>query len=314
MRTVPAPSTSPARVTQHTGVAYAVSAYGLWGLFPIYFLLLLPSGPFEIVAYRVLFSLAFCLIVITVLRTWRKILAIVRRPRLFFALGLAGLLIIVNWQIYVLAVLSGHVTEAALGYFITPIVTVLLGVLLLRERLRPAQWAAVALSAIAVLVLEVNYGSFPWIAVGLAASFGLYGLAKKSVGGAVDALTGLTIETAWIVPIAIAQLVFVALTTGITFGNISVANTLLLLSAGVVTAVPLLLFAASARRLQLTTIGLIQYLTPILQFIIGAFVLHEDMPPSRWIGFALVWGALVILSADMVASGRAARRALPLPL
>lgn len=314
MRTVPAPSTSPAGVTQRTGVAYAVSAYGLWGLFPIYFLLLLPSGPFEIVAYRILFSLVFCLVVMTVLRTWRKILAIIRQPRLFFTLGLAGVLIIVNWQVYVLAVLDGHVTEAALGYFINPIVTVLLGVLLLREKLRPAQWAAVALSGVAVLVLAVNYGSFPWIALTLAFSFGLYGLAKKSVGGKVDALTGLTIETAWLVPVAIAQLIFVGLTTGITFGNISVANTLLLLSAGVVTAIPLLLFAASARRLRLTTIGLIQYLTPILQFVIGAFVLQEDMPASRWIGFGLVWGALVILSVDMATSGRAARRALPLPL
>lgn len=310
MRTVPVPSASAAR--ERSGVAYAVSAYGLWGLFPLYFLLLLPTGPFEIVAYRVLFSFVFCLIVISVLRRWDNILAIVRQPRLFVTLGVAGMLIFINWQVYVLAVLAGQVTEAALGYFINPIVTVLLGVLLLREKLRPAQWTAVALSGVAVLVLAVNYGAFPWIALVLAFSFGLYGYAKKSVGGKVDALSGLTIETGWLVPVALVELVLVGVTTGITFGNISLANTLLLLSAGVVTAIPLLLFAASARRLRLTTIGLIQYLTPILQFVIGAFVLDEAMPASRWIGFTLVWAALIILSVDMVVSGRA-RRALPLP-
>jgi rarD protein len=310
MRTVPVPSASAAR--ERSGVAYAVSAYGLWGLFPLYFLLLLPTGPFEIVAYRVLFSFVFCLIVISMLRRWDKILAIVRQPRLFVTLGVAGMLIFINWQVYVLAVLAGQVTEAALGYFINPIVTVLLGVLLLREKLRPAQWTAVALSGVAVLVLAFNYGAFPWIALILAFSFGLYGYAKKSVGGKVDALTGLTIETGWLVPVALAELVLVGVTTGITFGNVSLANTLLLLSAGVVTAIPLLLFAASARRLRLTTIGLIQYLTPILQFVIGAFVLDEAMPASRWIGFTLVWAALIILSVDMVVSGRA-RRALPLP-
>ena len=188
----------------------------------------------------------------------------------------------------------------------------LLGVVLLREKLRPAQWAALALSGVAVLVLAINYGSFPWIALILAFSFGLYGFTKKSVGGAVDALTGLTIETAWVVPVALAELVLVGATTGITLGNVGITNTLLLLSAGVVTAIPLLLFAASARRLRLSTIGLIQYLTPILQFVVGAFVLHEAMPTSRWIGFGLVWVALIILSVDMLASGRA-RRALPVP-
>jgi rarD protein len=311
MRTVPAPSTALA-TRGRSGVGYALAAYGLWGVFPLYFLLLWPTGPFEIVAYRVLFSFLFCVVVITVLRRWDNILAIMRQTRLFVALGVAGILVFINWQVYVLAVLAGHVTEAALGYFITPIVTVLLGVVLLREKLRLAQWTALALSGVAVLVLAINYGSFPWIALILAFSFGLYGFTKKSVGGTVDALTGLTIETAWVVPVALAELVFVGATTGITLGNISVTNTLLLLSAGVVTAIPLLLFAASARRLRLSTIGLIQYLTPILQFVVGAFVLHEAMPTSRWIGFALVWVALIILSVDMLASGRA-RRALPLP-
>ena len=307
MRTIPPPS------AERTGVIYAVSAYGLWGLFPIYFLLLAPAGPIEIVAWRILFSLLFCVIVIAMLRKTSALRAILRHRKQVFILGLSGLLVVLNWQIYVFAVVTGHVTEAALGYFINPIVTVLLGVLFLRERLRAAQWAAMGLAAVAVLVLAFNYGAFPWISLGLAFSFGFYGLTKKSVGGTVDALSGLTIETAWVVPVAAAQLVFVGLTTGVTFGTAGVANTLLLLSAGIVTAIPLLMFAASARRLRLATIGLIQFLTPILQFVIGAFVLHEAMPPSRWIGFGLVWVALVILSIDMVASSRGDRRALPLP-
>ena len=300
------------RSAERTGVIYAVSAYGLWGLFPIYFLLLAPAGPIEIVAWRIAFSLLFCVIVIAVLRRTSDLRAILRHRKQVLILGLSGLLVVLNWQIYVFAVVTGHVTEAALGYFINPIVTVLLGVLFLHERLRAAQWAAMALAAVAVLVLAFNYGAFPWISLGLAFSFGFYGLTKKSVGGTVDALSGLTIETAWVMPVAAAQLVFVGLTTGVTFGTAGVANTLLLLSAGIVTAIPLLMFAASARRLRLATIGLIQFLTPILQFIIGAFVLHEAMPPSRWIGFGLVWVALVILSVDMVASSRD-RRALPLP-
>jgi chloramphenicol-sensitive protein RarD len=228
-------------------------------------------------------------------------------------LGLAGVLVFINWQTYVIAVLLGRVNEAALGYFINPIVTVLLGVIVLRERLRVAQWGAVSLSAIAVLILAINYGEIPWISLILAFSFGLYGLAKKRVGPRVDALTGLALETAWLTPIAIVQLVFVGLTSGIVFGTAGVTNTLLLAAAGIVTSVPLLLFAAAARRLPLVVIGFVQYLTPILQFVIGTFILHEAMPPERWVGFSLVWLALIILSIDMVLHARSVRRALPLP-
>lgn len=313
MRMMPESGTTPAGARERAGVLYAVCAYGLWGAFPIYFLLLLPTGSIEIVAWRILCSVVFCAIAVTVVRRWPSILAVVRQPRLLLMLGLSGVLVVINWQIYVFAVLAGNVTEAALGYFINPIITVLLGVLLLRERLRAAQWVAVALSAVAILILAVNYGSFPWVALALAFSFGFYGYAKKSVGDRVDALSGLAIETTWLVPVAIAQLIFVGMTTGVTFGNVGVGNTLLLLGLGVVTAVPLLLFAASARRLRLATVGLIQYLTPVLQLIVGAFVLQEAMPLSRWVGFAVVWVALVILSVDMVISGRVVRRASPLP-
>jgi len=291
----------------------AVAAYALWGVLPLYFLLLQPAGAFEIVALRILFSLVFCAIIITVTRQWRALVALLRQPRIVFTMGLAAAFIYVNWQVYVFATLEGKVIEASLGYFINPIVTVLLGVIFLRERLRIAQWIAVGTSFVAVVVLAFNYGALPWISLVLAFSFGLYGLIKKRVGPAVDAVGGLTLETAWLTPVAIVQLAVVGTSAGLTFGTVSLAHTLLLVSAGVVTAVPLLLFAAAARRLPLVYLGLIQYLAPVLQFIVGAFVLGENMPPARWIGFSLVWVALAILSVDVFLSGRRGRRASPVP-
>ena len=289
-----------------------MGAYGLWGVLPIYFVLLLPTGPIEVVGWRIIFSLVFCAVLLTVTRAWRALIAIVKQPRLFFTLGLAGLLIVINWQVYVYATLNGQVIETSLGYFINPIVTVLLGVLLLRERLRAAQWIAVGISAIAVLVIAIGYGVFPWVSLALAFSFGLYGFVKKRVGPRVDAVSGLTLETVWLLPVAIGQLWFVSATSGLVFGNAGAANVVLLLASGVITAVPLLLFAAAARRLPLVYMGLFQYLAPVLQFIVGAFILGEAMPLERWIGFALVWVALIVLTTDMLASGRA-RRASPLP-
>lgn len=295
--------------TSRSGLVFAVCAYVLWGFLPIYFIALAPSGPFEIVAWRVLFSLVFCAIVIAVTRAWRPLAAIVRKPRIVLIMGAAGVLIYVNWQTYVFGVVSGHVVEAALGYFINPIVTVFLGVIVLRERLRLWQWIAVGVSILAVVVLTIGYGSLPWIALVLAFSFGLYGLVKKQVGHTVDAVSGLTLETAWLTPIAIVQLVVVGFTTGITLGTVSTWHTIAMVGAGVITAVPLLLFAAAARRLPLIYMGFIQYFAPFIQFIVGVFVLHEAMPAERWFGFGLVWLALAILTVDMVISARASRRA-----
>lgn len=307
------PHTPAPAPNYRTGILYAFSAYGLWGFIPLYFLALAPAGPFEIVAWRVLFSVVFCAIVIAVLRRGGAVSRLLRDRRSLFLLGVAGVLVFINWQVYVIAVVTGHVNEAALGYFINPIVTVLLGVIVLRERLRAMQWVAVSMSAVAVIVLALGYGVFPWISIALAVSFGLYGLAKKSVGPRVDALTGLAVETTWLIPFAVAQLVFVGATTGIVIGTAGPANTLLLASAGIVTSIPLLLFAAAARRLPLVVIGFVQYLTPILQFVIGTFILREAMPPERWVGFSLVWLALIILSTDMVLHTRSLRRASPLP-
>jgi chloramphenicol-sensitive protein RarD len=308
----PQPTSTPA-FEPRGGILYAIGAYGLWGFMPLYFLVLAPTGPFEIVAWRVLFSVLFCALAIVVLRRGKTFTRILRDRRTMVTLGIAGVLVFINWQVYVIAVVTEHVNEAALGYFINPIVTVLLGVMVLHERLRALQWIAVSISTIAVIVLAVNYGTLPWISLALAFSFGLYGLAKKRVGPRVDALTGLAVETLWLTPLAIAQLIFVGTTTGIVFGNSGIVNAALLAAAGIVTSVPLLLFAAAARRLPLVVIGFVQYLTPILQFLIGTFILHEAMPFERWVGFSLVWFALVLLSTDMVLHNRSVRRASPLP-
>jgi chloramphenicol-sensitive protein RarD len=280
------------------GVVLAISAYLLWGFLPLFFLLLAPANALEIVAWRVLFSLVFCAILLAVTRAWRRLGGLLLDRRVTLTLLVAGILILINWLVYVYATLQHEVVQASLGYFTNPIVTVLLGIFVLRERLRPMQWISIGISAIAVLVIAINYGAFPWIALALAFSFGLYGLIKKRVGDRVDALSGLTIETMWLAPVAVGQLIFVGLTTGLTIGNVSTLQTVAMLFAGVVTAVPLLLFAGAARRLPLTTIGLTQYLTPIMQFLIGVLLLHESMPPARLIGFVLVWIALIVLTID----------------
>jgi len=297
-----------ARTTQRSGLLYAFAAYGAWGFLPIYFLLLWPAGAFEVVAWRIVFSLVFCSILITLTRSWPALIVIVRQPRLLLALALAAVLIYINWQVYVYGTLSGRVIETSLGYFINPVVTVLLGVVLLHERLRRLQWVAVGISIVAVLIIAVGDGGFPWIALTLACSFGLYGLVKKSVGPRVDALSGLAIETTWLLPVAIIQLVLVGGSVGITFGTSGAGHATLLIVVGVVTAIPLLLFAAASRRLPLVTIGLIQYVTPVIQFIIGYVVLHEAMPAAQWVGFGCVWLALLVLSLDLLRKARAARR------
>ena len=300
---------TPAQSSTGAGLGFAVAAYGLWGFLPIFFILLAPSGAVEIVAWRIVLSLVFCALLLTVTRGWSRLIAVVRDRRTTLIMGLAGIFILANWVTYVFATLTGHVVEASLGYFTNPIVTVLLGVFVLREKLRPLQWVSIGISVVAVLVLAVNYGAFPWIAIILAFSFGFYGLIKKQVGGKVDAVSGLTLETAWLAPFASAALIAIAVTTGLTIGTISLVHTVLLLSAGAVTAIPLLFFAAAARRLPLTFLGLTQYLAPIIQFIIGVVVLHEEMPAARWIGFALVWLALIVLTVDMFRASRPPRRA-----
>jgi chloramphenicol-sensitive protein RarD len=296
---------------RRTGVAAGLGAYVLWGVFPLYFPLLEPAGGVEIVAHRVAWSLVFVGLLLSVRRGWGQVRAAVADRRSLLVLAAAAVLIAVNWLVYVLAVNSGHVVEASLGYFINPLVSVVLGVVVFRERLRRLQWVAVAIAVLAVLVLTVDSGRPPWIALVLAASFGLYGLMKKLVR--VEAAPGLFVETTVVLLPALAVIAVLQGRGNAAFGHEGIGNALLLASTGLATAVPLLLFAAAARRVPLSTVGLLQYVTPLMQLSIGVFVYGEPMPPARLAGFAIVWLALAVFTADSLRSARSTRRAAAVP-
>ncbi len=289
------------------GTIYGFLAYGIWGLFPLYFAALEPSGAFEILGHRILWTLAVCALVLLVRRDLGWIRPFVARPKLVGGITIAALLIATNWTIYVLAVLTGRTYEAALGYFLNPIVTVALGVVVLGERLRPLQWAAVAIGALASVYLAVAGGVLPWIALSLAFSFGLYGLTKKKVGASLEAMHSLAAETTVLAPVAVVVLGILVARGETTFLDAGTGHTTLLVLAGVVTAVPLLLFAAAARRLPLVTVGLIQFVTPVLQLLVGVLVLGEHVSARLWVGFGIVWLALVLLTIDSLRSTNAAR-------
>lgn len=297
-----------ARTEFGLGIGYVLAAYLIWGIFPLYFSALAPAGPMEVVALRVLLSLAFCIVVIALSRKWRPLGMLFRSPKRVVALGVAGALVYVNWLVYVYATSTGQVVEAALGYFINPIVTVSLGVLFLRNRLRRLQWVAVALAGVAVVVLAVGYGKVPFISLALAFSFAFYGLVKNSIG-AVDALSGLTLETAWLAPLAAIQMLWLGAGPGISWGAYGAGHAILLGLAGVITAIPLLMFAAAARRIPLVYVGLVQFSSPILQFLVGVLVFHEAMPAERWMGFGIVWLAALVVVADSLGQLRTTRAA-----
>ncbi|WP_213007175.1 EamA family transporter RarD [Paractinoplanes toevensis] len=291
---------------ERRGYLYGLLAYVMWGFFPIYFKTLRPASPLEILAHRVVWSVVFVALLLTAMRNWRFLSRLLRSPRLLGGISVAAVLIAINWGTYIYGVNSSRVVETALGYFITPLVLVLLGVTVQRERLRRWQWAAVAVGGIAVAVLTVDYGRLPWIALLLAASFGTYSLVKKRLS--LPPAEGLFVESS---VLAIPALVFVAwlATTGDTkFGHVSALHTVLMVLSGVATAVPLLLFAASANRISMTSIGILQYVAPILQLACGLVIYHEPMPPARLAGFCLVWVALIIFTADAIRQGRRASR------
>jgi chloramphenicol-sensitive protein RarD len=282
------------------GILFGFGAYGLWGLLPLYFIALLPAGPVEIVANRVVWSLLFCALLITVTRSWPTLATAFRDRSVFGPLAIAGALIAVNWLTYTYGVTTGQAVEASLGYFINPLVSVLLGVIVLKEKLRPLQWAAVGIGFVAVAVLTVSYGKLPWIALTLAFSFGLYGFVKNRVGPKVDAVTSLSVETMVLAPLAGVTMVVLGATGTATLATQGPGHFWLLAASGVLTAVPLLFFGASARRLPLTTIGLLQYVAPMLQFVVALVIFQEAMTTDRWIGFGVVWLALLVLTVDML--------------
>jgi len=274
----------------------------LWGAFPLYWPLLEPANPLEIVSHRAVWTLVFCFIVLAATKALKSTLATLKRPKIAAKLFLTSLLISINWLVYIWATNNGHVVEASLGYYINPLIIIGFGVILLKEKMRPLQWIAVAIASIGVLVLTIDYGRLPWVAFALAISWGSYGLIKKQLG--LGALEGLAIETFISGFFYLGYLIYIGNQGTGQFGH-HIGLTLLLMSAGAITAIPLLLFNGSATRLPFTTIGLLQYITPTLQFSVGVWIRHEDMPTARWIGFFIIWLALTTLALDLIKSSRA---------
>jgi chloramphenicol-sensitive protein RarD len=291
---------------RRSGLLFGVGAYASWGLFPAFFPLLKPAGAFEVLAHRIVWCFALMVVVIAAVRRLGDIRAM--SGRTWLLLTFASALISVNWVIYIYAVNNGHVVDAALGYFINPLVTVALGLLIFRERLNRAQFAALAIAVTAVVVLTIEVGALPVIGLGLALSFGLYGAVKKVVP--VDPRVSVGIEAAIATPPALLFIVVLQVTGHATFSSQGPGHVVLMMLSGVLTAVPLLLFAAAAQRLPLVTMGLLFYLTPAMQLTWGVVVGHEPMPPARWLGFALIWVALAVFSADALWRARVDRRAL----
>jgi chloramphenicol-sensitive protein RarD len=283
------------------GLLFGISAYSLWGAFPLYWPLLEPANPLEIVSHRAVWTLVFCFIVLAATKALKSTLVTLKRPTVAVKLFLSSLLISINWLVYIWATNNEHVVEASLGYYINPLIIIGFGVIFLKEKMRPLQWAAVSIATIGVLVLTFDYGRLPWIALALALSWGSYGLINKQLG--LGALEGLAIETFISSFFYLAYLIYIGNQGTGQFGH-SWGLTILLISAGAVTAIPLLLFNGSTNRLPFTTIGLLQYITPTLQFSIGVWVLNEDMPTARWIGFLIIWAALVTLAVDLIRSSR----------
>ena len=294
------------------GIGYGLSAYLIWGSFPIVIAALSFAEPFEIVVWRVIFGFVFGIGAILVTRKFSEYLSVFRQPKQLLWISLAAIVIYINWQVYVFAVAESHVIEASLGYFINPLVTIALATIFLKEKLNALQWVAVGLGTAAVLVMTFSLGQPPIIALVLAFSFGIYGLAKNRLGGTVSALNSFTIETTLLLPLGIAQLVFLATITQIQFGYAGLVPSLGLAAYGFLTAIPLLLFGAAAKRVPLSYIGFMQYLTPTLQFLLGLFYFQEQMSGARWFGFAMVWFALAILSFD--ALRQLSNRARPAPV
>jgi len=281
------------------GLIFGVSAYSIWGLFPLYWPLLKPSGSVEIVANRSVWTLLVCLIALAISHQLRTTISLMKNLVITLKLALTSILISINWLVYIWGVNHNHVVECALGYYINPLIIIAFGVLLLKEKMRKLQWVSVGIAAIGVIVLTIDYGRPPWIALTLALSWGSYGVIKKQLN--IPALQGLTIETLLSLPIYGGYLIFLAQQGNSHFGQ-KTGLTLLLIGAGVVTAIPLLLFNGSGNRLPFTIIGLLQYITPTLQFIIGVSIRHEKMSTGSWIGFFIIWGALIALGMDLVKS------------
>jgi chloramphenicol-sensitive protein RarD len=279
----------------------------LWGAFPLYWPLLEPASALEIVSHRAVWTMVFCIIILAITKSLRATRETMKRPKVVAKLFLTSILISINWLVYIWATNNGHVVEASLGYYINPLVMIGFGIIILKEKMRALQWSAVGIATFGVLVLTVDYGRLPWIALTLAISWGSYGFIKKQLG--LGALEGLAIETLIASLPYLLYLIYIGNKGTGQFGH-GIGLTILLISAGAITAIPLLLFNGSTTRLPLTVIGLLQYITPTIQFSIGVWVRHEDMPATRWVGFLIIWMALITLALDLVKSGRAVNNSI----
>ncbi len=285
------------------GLIFGASAYVVWGLFPLLMHALKPAGALEITAHRAVWSLLVCVVIVAVMRGWARLRTVLVSRRTLLTLAVAAVFIALNWLVYVYAVVTDHVNSASLGYYINPLVLVGLGVVVLGERLRRLQIIAVAIAVVAVAVIGIEMGGIPWISLVLAGSFGIYGLLKKRVGAQVDAITGLTVETMVLAPVALVGLWWIGASGRATFSErgtegLGLGHDLLLMSTGIFTAGALLLFATGARRLPLNIVGLLQYIAPTMMFMLAVWHFGEPMPAGRWAGFGLVWVALVLITVD----------------
>lgn len=278
------------------GLILGALAYTLWGTFPLYWTLLEPGGAVEILAHRIVWSLLTMVLILVLWHRVDQLKALLRDRRKLLLISGAAVVISVNWGGYIWGVNNGRVVETSLGYFINPLVTVLMGVLVLGERLRRLQWVAMGMAFVAVVVLAIDYGRPPWVALVLAFSFGTYGLLKKQAG--VGAVESITLETLVLAPIAMAYVAWLVATSESNFGSHGLGHALLFTTTGIITAIPLMLFGAAAIRVSMVSLGLLQYLAPTIQFALGILVFEEAMPASRWVGFGLVWVALVMFTVE----------------
>jgi chloramphenicol-sensitive protein RarD len=286
-----------------TGLFFGVSAYLIWGSFPLVITASAFASPLETVVWRVVFGFLFAALLVSITRAWKPIVELARSPKKLGWIAVAALFIFINWETYVIAVVTGNAIESSLGYFINPLITILFAVLILKEKLRPMQWVALGIGLIAVVVLTMDYGRPPWFAVILAVSFAIYSLAKNKVGNKIPALQSFTLESAILIPVALIQLAVVASMAPIMLFT-GVFEASVLIGFGILTAIPLILFGAAASRIPLASIGFIQYLNPTVQFLIAYFILQEPMPAARWIGFGLVWLSLAVLTFDALRARR----------
>jgi chloramphenicol-sensitive protein RarD len=291
------------------GILNGLGAYALWGLFPIYWKLLQQVPALQVIGHRIAWSFVLLIVVILLTKQWKEFRSAALTPKTIGIYSIAAVLLSVNWLVYVWGVNAGFIVETSLGYFINPLLSVLLGVVFLRERLRPAQWLPVGLAAAGVIYLTLAYGRLPWIALSLAFSFGIYGLVKKLAP--LGSLYGLTLETAIVFPIALLYLLVVDFTGTGDFLHQGEVTDILLIGTGVVTSIPLLLFASAARQIPLTVIGILQYIAPTLQFLIGVFIYQEAFDQSRLIGFSLVWLALIIFWLENYLANRVTVQPIP---